>query len=92
MLFKRNDQIITESVMYFDSNVDENKYITVWTKENGQVEFVKLFDMNKDNTLVGVYRCKKILYPAAFTVKDDQYLSTDLLTSFEDFFEVEYEA
>lgn len=90
MLLKRNENSTKDLLLY---NLNEKKYIGVHVMEDGRVEKIRLFDENiGGDCLLAEYEATAIVFPACFTVKYDEYLSTELLTVWEDAFEAVYEA
>ena len=66
-----------------------HKGIALKLGEDGRVDKLAFVE---DGKIVAEYKATAIVFPACFTVKDDRYLSTELLTDWEDAFEAVYEA
>ena len=90
MLLKRNENSTKDLLLY---NLDAAKYIGVHLGEDGRVTKIRLFNEHLGgDCMMAEYEATAIVFPACFTVKDDRYLSTELLTIWEDAFEATYEA
>lgn len=90
MLIKRNENSTNDLLLY---SLNDYKFISVHLGKDGRVTKIRLFDENiGGDCMVAEYEATAIVFPACFTVKSDRYLSTELLTIWEDAFEVTYEA
>lgn len=64
-----------------------DKYLDIYKGEDGRVTKI---DMCNGSDIFASFDATAIVFPGCFTVKNDQYLSTELLTIWEDAFEEAY--
>lgn len=90
MLLKKNENSTKDLLLY---NLDHARYIGIHLGENGEITKIRLINEHLGgDCLMAEYKATALVFPACFTVKDDRYLSIELLTVWEDAFEEVYEA
>lgn len=65
------------------------KYLDICKGEDGRVTKI---DMCNGSDVYASFKATALVFPACFTVKNDRYLSIELLTVWEDAFEEVYAA
>ena len=80
-LYESSDRIVYSA--------GSGKYLDIYKAANGCVTKI---DMCNGSDVYASFKATALVFPACFTVKNDSYLSTELLTVWEDAFEEVYEA